>query len=79
MMGLCYLSTQPDPGEAVTVMQVVTVTSVLDTITGYLGAITGARSGEGELVRHLCSLAQTMLVFHMGMRILRVVMSYENM
>ena len=78
MMGLCYLSTQPDPGEAVTVMQVVTVTSVLDTITGYLGAITRVRSGEGELVRHLCSLANTLLVFHMGTRILRVVLSYEN-
>mgnify|MGYP007022715066 CR=1 FL=1 len=78
ILGLCYLSTQPDPGEAVTVMHVVTATSVLDTITGYLGAIAGVRSGERELVPHLCSLAQTMLVFHMGTRILRVVLSYGN-
>ena len=78
MLGLCYLSTQPDPGEAVTVLRVVTATSVLDTLTRHLGDIAVVRGGEGDLVRQLCSLAQTMLVFHMGTRILRVVLSYEN-
>ena len=78
MLGLCYLSTQPDPGEAVTVVKVVTATSVLDTVASYLGDISVVRREEGELVRRLCSLAQTMLMFHMGTRILRVVLSYEN-
>ena len=38
----------------------------------YLGDIAVVRRGEGELMRDLCSLAQTLLAFHMGMRILRV-------
>ena len=79
MLGLCYLSTQPDPGEAVTVVRVVTITSVLDTVVSYLGDIMVVRRGEGELVRGLCSLAQTLLVFHMGTRILGVVLAYENL
>ena len=55
-----------------TVVRVVTSTSVLDTLISYLGDIAVVRRGEGELVRGLCSLAQTMLMFHMGTRILRV-------
>ena len=45
MLGLCYLSTQPDPGEAVAVVKVVTATSVLDTLASYLG--------EGASTEHL--------------------------
>ena len=78
MLGLCYLSTQPDPGEAVAVVKVVTATSVLDTLARHLGDINVVSREEGELVRRLCSLAQTMMVFHMGTRILRLVLSYEN-
>ena len=50
--------------------------NILPLVTSYLVHMT--RSSEGELVRHLCSVAQTVLVFHMGTRILRVVLSYEN-
>ena len=39
MLGLCYLTTQPDPGEAVTVVRMVTITSVLDTFTRCKGSI----------------------------------------
>merc|ERR1712048_70753 len=77
LLGLCYLTTGPDPGEAVAMMRLATATSVLDTVTRSVGANV-TRSQDITMVRNICSIVRTVLVFSMGVRVINTMFKGAN-
>merc|ERR1711976_30650 len=58
LLGLCYLSTNPAPDEAVTMFKVATLTSVLDMFTR---AVTRRHDSDLRLVSSMASVVRCIL------------------
>ena len=77
LLGLCYLTTSPDQDQAVSMIRLMTVTSILDT---------GARSLLApshdqytvDIVTGLCNIVRSVLVFSMASGIVNTFIRYEN-
>ena len=87
LLGLCYLTTSPDQSQAVAIIRLMTVTSMLDTgircltSQGHHSGHTASSHGDQQLVdmvTGLCNLVKSVLVFTMASNIFNTVLRYEN-
>ena len=75
LLALSYLSTDPEPQEALALLRLSTLVSVLDTFTRILPA---SSTHQEDLTRSICSITRVSLVAGMGLSVVRKFLSYQS-
>ena len=77
LLGLSFLSTDPDPGDALVILRAATLVSLADCVNKLLRRSLSSYSSEQEykLVRTVCSICRVNLVAAMGFWIINKVLS----
>ena len=74
LLGLSFLSADPDPGDALLILRAATLVSVTDCVNKLLIRSTNSEQ-EYKLIRTLCSICRINLVAAMGFWIINKVLS----
>ena len=74
LLGLSFLSTDPDPGEALVILRAVTLVSVTDCANKLLLRSTSSEQ-EYKLIKTVCSICRINLVAAMGFWVLNKILA----